>query len=434
METSEKAQKGLLSQESLSKEEVAYLFGLYKLKNSQDRVAESLSQLFEEFPSTNIPINSFVAKMSFFNLDFFQSSLEYLRGKDPNFEYKIKMRKEKKKPTISKRRRSSSLSILLPGNNNLLSYYSEMLNSIDNQNFNIFEFRSQLGINPSKYQLMYSIAHHILEQHDLIGTIIQGTKLKNFVLALVEKYKNNPYHNALHACDVMQTVHIFLLKMNRGLSKLQIGAMLITALIHDISHPGLSNNYLVNKQSKLALRYNDVSPLENMHSYKGLKLLSQEDYDIFELLSKEEKKEVRSIIIRCVLDTDGSKHGSVFSNIKKLTEEGIDKVYKEHTKDLMSFMIHCADISNPSKEFEIYSQWTDMIITEFFNEGDLEKQEGLPVNAMCDRDLVSVPKAQIGFINFVVKPSFELLGKYVDTSYFVSNCSKNVEIWKQKSE
>ena len=75
-----------------------------------------------------------------------------------------------------------------------------------------------------------------------------------------------------------------------------------------------------------------------------------------------------------------------------------------------------------------------MIITEFFNEGDLEKQEGLPVNAMCDRDLVSVPKAQIGFINYVVKPSFELLGKYFDTTYFVSNCSKNVEIWKQKSE
>ena len=42
---------------------------------------------------------------------------------------------------------------------------------------------------------------------------------------------------------------------------------------------------------------------------------------------------------------------------------------------------------------------------------DREKAEGLPVAPFMDRDKVSKPTAQIGFIKFVLIPLFELLNK-----------------------
>jgi hypothetical protein len=64
----------------------------------------------------------------------------------------------------------------------------------------------------------------------------------------------------MHAADVMQTTNVFL---NQGkicelisLSSLDIFSFLVSALLHDINHPGLNNTYQVNSISKHALRYN----------------------------------------------------------------------------------------------------------------------------------------------------------------------------------
>ena len=45
-----------------------------------------------------------------------------------------------------------------------------------------------------------------------------------------------------------------------------IFAALFSALGHDVAHPGRNNAFLVKTQSVLALRYNDVHVLENMHA------------------------------------------------------------------------------------------------------------------------------------------------------------------------
>ena len=42
-------------------------------------------------------------------------------------------------------------------------------------------------------------------------------------------------------------------------------ALLMAAVCHDVGHPGYNNPFLVESNNKLALKYNDKSPLENMH-------------------------------------------------------------------------------------------------------------------------------------------------------------------------
>ena len=81
----------------------------------------------------------------------------------------------------------------------------------------------------------------------------------------------------------------------------------------------------------------------------------------------------------------------------------------------------------------VYNKWTQYITTEFFNEGDLEKKENLPVDFLCDRNNTNIPKSQIGFINFVVLPNFKLLYSiFPQFKIYVDNCENNIRIWNEK--
>ena len=62
---------------------------------------------------------------------------------------------------------------------------------------------------------------------------------------------------------------------------MEIFAAIFSAAIHDVDHPGLTNQYLINTGSELALMYNDESVLENHHLAIAFKLLQNETHDIF---------------------------------------------------------------------------------------------------------------------------------------------------------
>lgn len=58
-------------------------------------------------------------------------------------------------------------------------------------------------------------------------------------------------------------------------------------------------------------------------------------------------------------------------------------------------MVHCADLSNPTKPLELYRQWTDRIMVEFFTQGDRERDKGMEISPMCDKHNASVEKTQV---------------------------------------
>ena len=58
-------------------------------------------------------------------------------------------------------------------------------------------------------------------------------------------------------------------------------------------------------------------------------------------------------------------------------------------------MVHCADLSNPTKPLELYRAWTDRIMAELFNQGDKERQLGMDISPMADRQTATVEKTQV---------------------------------------
>ena len=58
-------------------------------------------------------------------------------------------------------------------------------------------------------------------------------------------------------------------------------------------------------------------------------------------------------------------------------------------------MVHCADLSNPTKPLVLYRRWTDRIMEEFFTQGERERDEGLEISPMCDKHNASVEKSQV---------------------------------------
>lgn len=112
-------------------------------------------------------------------------------------------------------------------------------------------------------------------------------------------YKDNPYHNATHAADVLQSMHVLL---HRGglaggyTNPLELLACYLAAAIHDYQHPGLTNDFLINTFHALALQYNDKSPLESYHTAAGLTLLHKPATAFLPHCTREELAALRKLV------------------------------------------------------------------------------------------------------------------------------------------
>lgn len=60
---------------------------------------------------------------------------------------------------------------------------------------------------------------------------------------------------------------------------------------------------------------------------------------------------------------------------------------------MMEICLHSADVSVPSRPFEVVKEWTYLLFDEFFMQGDLEKEKNLPVSMLCDRITTNVAKS-----------------------------------------
>lgn len=282
---------------------------------------------------------------------------------------------------------------------------------------------------------------------------IKEETLVQFLNAIENMYIDNPYHNKIHAADVTQTLHVLLHMGGSHLASddpMELFALLIAAVVHDVGHPGMNNSYQVSSKSECALIYNDKSVLENMHASRAFRLIMGEQKDtkcdLLASFTDEQTKKFRDIVIKTVLSTDMTKHfakknfikGIVLnSELKHETAGTVVDTSDPTTKlQILGYILHLADISNPTKPTGISTKWTDRVLKEFFRQGDKEAELALPISPLCDRRTTSRAQSQIGFIKFIVLPAYELLSELipqVETS-ILPEIRENLKYWEEQEK
>ncbi|XP_062910815.1 dual specificity calcium/calmodulin-dependent 3',5'-cyclic nucleotide phosphodiesterase 1A isoform X2 [Mobula hypostoma] len=282
----------------------------------------------------------------------------------------------------------------------------DVLKNIDKWTFNVFALNEACGEHTLRF-----VVYELFTRYDLISRFkIPISSLVSLIEALeagYTKYKN-PYHNLLHAADVTQTVHSLLLRTGvvHWMTELEIFAMIFAAAIHDYEHTGTTNNFHIQTRSDSAILYNDRAVLESHHVSAAYRLLQEdEEMNILFNLSNDDWREFRTLVIEMVLATDMSCHFQQIKAMKHslLQPEGIDK------PKALSLLLHTADISHPAKTWDMHYRWTMALLEEFFRQGDKEAELGLPFSPLCDRNSTMVAQSQIGFIDFIVEPTFSVL-------------------------
>jgi len=323
------------------------------------------------------------------------------------------------------------------------------------------------------HSLMF-FAYHAFKRTGLLEKLeLERAVVLKFLQRVELGYDDNAYHNQDHACDVAQGVMWLLhtsaddvsprgARLSGGegdgrvsatngsapsakasrtsysalasfMEPADVLALLVGSLAHDVGHTGTSNAFHVATSSELAILYNDRSTLENHHCATLFDLCRDETCDVFKTLSVAKRRYVRDLIIAMILNTDMAVH---FKNVDRmsaaLSAGDLDLNKQDDKSFVLEMIIHAADIGNPCRTEAIYARWTERIMNEFYEQGDLEKQNGMPVTNFFDREAPNVPKCQMGFINFIVTPLFNVVAELIDVQPLLHNLKTNLAARQQE--
>merc|ERR1712232_1354135 len=94
---------------------------------------------------------------------------------------------------------------------------------------------------------------------------------------------------------------------------------------------------------------------------------------------------IRCLVIDAVLHTDMTKHFASVGQLNALLVSipADELCTGENAWFVMQLLLHLADISNPAKPDNLFVQWADRCLDEFFLQGDKEKEMNLPVTPLC---------------------------------------------------
>ena len=313
--------------------------------------------------------------------------------------------------------------------------------------FNIFELKEIIG----QDNVLPIMGKVILDSFGLYSDeIISKEKLDPFLVSISNQYyKTTLYHNSMHGADVTQSLCLYFLNSNAEeicqSLVLDLLGILISALGHDLGHPGLTNPFHINSSSELAITYNDVSCLENFHASKLFRTIRNPETDIFEKLSVQDYKTIRKRMIGNILATDMANHGKIMTLIKSRIAinkaenktkfellSGNEKTKFEEQQSLFDFLIHAADLAHNTKLFNISLKWVELLSEEFWLQGDKEKSMNLPVSFLSDRDNYNIPQSQVGFIRGFIIPTFDcLIDIFPSLKFTMDNAKTNLKKWEK---
>ncbi|KAL6106524.1 pde3a [Pungitius sinensis] len=329
-----------------------------------------------------------------------------------------------------------------------------LMSQLNNWNFPIFSLMEKT--NGKCGRILSQVSYRLFEDTGLFETFkIPVKEFMNYFHALENGYRDIPYHNRVHATDVLHAVWYLTTQAVPGLPSLitdhgsasdsdsdsgithshmgflvsktytvsedgygclsglipalELMALYVAAAMHDYDHPGRTNAFLVATSAPQAVLYNDRSVLENHHAASAWNLfMSRPEYNFLVNLNHGEFKRFRFLVIEAILATDLKKHFDFLAEFNaKVGDDpstGIDWSNENDRLLVCQMCIKLADINGPLKCKDLHLQWTEGIVNEFYEQGDEESSQGLPISPFMDRAAPQLAKLQESFITHIVGP------------------------------
>jgi hypothetical protein len=241
-----------------------------------------------------------------------------------------------------------------------------------------------------------------------IDPIVCG-QLKDYVKTIASTYMNNPFHNFYHASHVTMSASKLINRINsadqHGGFSGQVGsnngfdsnlhaatygiasdpltqfAVVFSAMIHDVNHPGVPNGQLIKEATDMAAVYDNKSIAEQNSIDIAWDLLMEPSYKELQnciFADEAEYNRFRNLVINSVIATD------IFDKeLKDLRNTRWTKVF--HPEDfngeekdenfslinakatiVIEHIIQASDVSHTMQHWHVYQKWNEKLFAEMY--------------------------------------------------------------------
>jgi 3'5'-cyclic nucleotide phosphodiesterase len=216
-------------------------------------------------------------------------------------------------------------------------------------------------------------------------------QITEYVSCIAELYRNNPFHNFHHASHVVMSTQKLLNRIVRpseshvsataygiATDSLSQFAILFSALIHDVDHPGVSNAQLVKECAPVAIKYNNQSVAEQNSITLAWDLLMEDRFCDFRnqiMPTESEALLFRKLIVNSVMATDlfdselkklrETRWSTVFSNDDS-QQIGSDKDCNRCATIIIEHIIQASDVCHTMQHWHVYQEWNRRLFDEMY--------------------------------------------------------------------
>lgn len=270
---------------------------------------------------------------------------------------------------------------------------------------------------------------------------LRRAHVASFLDDVSSRYNSHPrFHTWGHAVCVAVAAWRFVAYTTLRsslLTDLDVFALLCAAVCHDVGHEGLTNAYHVHARTPLGILYNDISVNEQHHAAVGFACVARAG--LTGTLTPGEYTCFRKVFVAAVLSTDSasakpalhlfplltvlfvavSSHPALLARIEARVAPPSGCVacplspdVPEDRSGLVSFLLHCADLSNAVLPPKLAARNAASLASEFAAQEAIEAAAGLPTSLpTAHNGAAGLARREVGFLDLVALPTFLLLGR-----------------------
>uniref|UniRef100_A0A3Q2H741 Phosphodiesterase n=1 Tax=Equus caballus TaxID=9796 RepID=A0A3Q2H741_HORSE len=268
----------------------------------------------------------------------------------------------------------------------LMEDYDSLIEKMSNWNFQIFELVEKMGEKSGR--ILSQVMYALFQDTGLLEIFkIPTLQFMNYFRALENGYRDIPYHNRIHATDVLHAVWYLTTRPIPGLQQTH-------------NDPATGNE--TDSDGR-------ISPEQTAYISSRSCSIPDESYGC--LSSNIPALELMALYVAAAMhDYDHPGRTNAFlvatnaPQANDVNSNGIEWSNENDRLLVCQVCIKLADINGPAKVRDLHLKWTEGIVNEFYEQGDEEANLGLPISPFMDRSSPQLAKLQESFITHIVGP------------------------------